>query len=283
MQLCTSEPRTGLHKLACSGADADPLPSPLALTEAVAGAVRQSGAETALFFYSLCFFIRMSHTPPSPTPTSSVPPYPHTPTHPSDTVLEPSQIKKLIAMRKCWMTLHRDITVGAGAFFLNCWIFCFSSCLYFSTPGPRLPLVPRRDLCQSAVGHRDILWHRPPLRLPLCLLEALLAAMAGQGGRRPEPDIGAAARKRRRRKPRRHRRVVALTPAAAEEGGPLLILALPLPGPSGPAPPPFLWPGGAGEGRGRRCDRGTTRNPGALVPGYGLLPQQCWWELADIS
>ncbi|KAA8585466.1 hypothetical protein FQN60_004160 [Etheostoma spectabile] len=97
-----------------------------------------------------------------------------------------------------------------------------------------------RDLCQSAVGHCDILRHRPPLRLPLRLLEALLAAMEGQGGRRPEPDIGVATRKRRCWKPRRHRGLVTLTPLAAEEGGPLLVLALPLPGPAGSAPPPFL-------------------------------------------
>lgn len=145
---------------------------------------------------------------------------------------------------------------------------------FFTLPS-RLPLVPRRDLCQSAVRHRDILWHRPPLRLPLCLMEALLAAMAGQGGRRPEPDIGVAARKRRRRKPRWHWRLVPPTAAAAEEGGPVLVLTLPL---LGPAPSPLLWPGGAGEGGSRGCGWGTARDPGALLPGYGLLPQQCRWE-----
>lgn len=97
--------------------------------------------------------------------------------------------------------------------------------------------------------------------------------MAGQGGRRPEPYIGVAARERRRRRPRR--RVVALTPADAEEGGPLFLLALPLPG---SASPPLLRPGGAGEGGGGSCGWRTTWDAGALLPGYGLLPQQCWWE-----
>lgn len=133
-----------------------------------------------------------------------------------------------------------------------------------------LPLVPCRDFCQSAVGHRDILRHRPPLRLPLCFLEALLAAMAGQGGRRLEPYVRVAARERRGGRPRR--RVIAITPADAEEGGPLLVLSLPLPG---SASPPLLRPGGAGEGGGRRCGWRTTGDPGALLPGYGLLPQQC--------
>lgn len=136
--------------------------------------------------------------------------------------------------------------------------FCLPSTSSVFPPFTSPFLLLCRDLCQSAVGHRDILRHRPPLRLPLRLLEALLAAMAGQGGRWPEPDIGVAARKRRRRKPRRPRGVVALTPAAAEEGRPLLILALPDSGPAGPASPTFLRPGGAGEGGGRRCGWGAT-------------------------
>lgn len=209
-------------------------------------------------------------------PTSSTPSYPHThpqpSTHPPDRILEPPQIKKLITMRKCWMSLRRDITVGVGVFFK--WLILFIA----SPSSPCLPPLSYRDLCQSPVGHRDVLWHRPSLSLPLRLLEALLAAMAGQGGRRPEPDIGAAARKRRRRKPRGRRPGGALAPAAAEEGGHLLVLALPHPGPAGPAPPPFLWFGGAGEGGGRGCGWGAKWDPGALLPGHGLLPQQCWWE-----
>lgn len=148
---------------------------------------------------------------------------------------------------------------------------CFLFALFF-LPLPLCFLLLCRDLCQSAVSHRDILRHRPPLRVPLRLLEALLAAMAGQGGWRPEPDVGVAARKRRRRKPRRSRGIVALTPAAAEEGGPFLVLALPNSGPAGTASPPFLRPGWAGEGGGRSCGRGATWDPGALLPGYGLLP-----------
>lgn len=95
-------------------------------------------------------------------------------------------------------------------------------------------LVPLcRNLRQPAVGHRDVLRHRPPLRVALRLLEALLAAMAGQGGRRAEPDVGAAARDRR---VGRGRGAVAFTPAAAEEGGPLLFLALPFAGAAGTPP-----------------------------------------------
>lgn len=75
----------------------------------------------------LLFFIRMSHTPPTlPNPTSLPPPIRTTPQHhhhhhhySSDTVLELLQIKKHLSMRKCRMTLHRDITVGVGVFF-NC-------------------------------------------------------------------------------------------------------------------------------------------------------------------
>lgn len=96
--------------------------------------------------------------------------------------------------------------------------------------------VFHRYLRQPAVGHRDILRHRPPLRLPLRLLEALLAAVARQGGRGDKPDVGFVARNRRNREPRRSRGVVSLTPAAAEEGWPIVILALPLPGPAGPPP-----------------------------------------------
>lgn len=109
---------------------------------------------------------------------------------------------------------------------------------FLSSPCP--PLVFCRDLCQSAVGHRDILWHRAPLCLLICFLETLLAPMAGQGRRRAELDIRVAAWKCWGREPRRRRRVLTLTSPAAEEGGPLLILALPLPRAAGPASPPFL-------------------------------------------
>lgn len=152
---------------------------------------------------------------------------------------------------------------------------CVNSSLYL------LPVVLCRDLCQSAVGHCDILRHRPPLRLPFRLLEALLATMAGQGGRRSEPDIGVASWNRRCRKPCSCRGLVTLTPAAAEERGPLLVLALSHPWPAGPAPPPFLWPSGAGEGWGRRRGWRAKWDPGALLPGHGHLPQQCWWESKD--
>lgn len=71
--------------------------------------------------------------PPSLIPTSS-PLHIHTsPQHhhhhhqyPSDTILEPSQIKKLLSMRKCGMTLHRDITVSVGVFFFFFIIVCQS-------------------------------------------------------------------------------------------------------------------------------------------------------------
>lgn len=133
---------------------------------------------------------------------------------------------------------------------------------------------PCRNLRQPAVGHCDILRYCPPLRLPLCLLEALLAAMAGQGGWGAQPDVGAAARNRRAG---RSPRAVPFTPAAAEEGGPVLVLALPLAGTAGT--PPLLWPGGARERGGRRGGWRAKRNPRALIPGYGLLPQQCWWAM----
>lgn len=100
--------------------------------------------------------------------------------------------------------------------------------------------------------------------------------MEGQRGRRPEPDLGAAAWKRRRGKPRGHRGLLTPTAPAAEEGGTLLVLALPLAGTAGTAPSPFLRPGGVGEGGGGRRGRGATGVPGAVLPGHGLLPQQCW-------
>lgn len=65
-------------------------------TEA-AGAVRQSGAETALFFYSGHFFIWMSHTPSSPTPIS-LPPR----THP--------QIHRPLRLRDCSDTILKAHT-----------------------------------------------------------------------------------------------------------------------------------------------------------------------------
>ena len=87
------------------------------------------------FLLFVHFFIRMSHTPPSPTRTSSIPPPISTPPPtPSDTVLEPSQIKKLITMRKCSMTLHWDITVDV--FSSHCWSFCFSSLYLLHSPLP---------------------------------------------------------------------------------------------------------------------------------------------------
>lgn len=108
-----------------------------------------------------------------------------------------------------------------------------SSILQFLYFAPSFCSSLCRNLRQPAVGHRDVLRHRPPLRVPLRLLEALLAAMAGQGGRRAEPDVGAAARDRR---VGRGRGAVAFTPAVAEEGGPLLFLALPLAGAAGTPP-----------------------------------------------
>lgn len=107
--------------------------------------------------------------------------------------------------------------------------------------------------------------------------------MAGQGGRRSEPDIGVASWNRRCRKPCSCRGLVTLTPAAAEERGPLLVLALSHPWPAGPAPPPFLWPSGAGEGWGWRRGWRAKWDPGALLPGHGHLPQQCWWESKDMQ
>lgn len=98
----------------------------------------------------------------------------------------------------------------------------------------RLRLPSCRDLRQSAVRHRHLLRRRPPLRLALRLLEALLVAMAGQGRRRPEPDVRTASRERRHRGPGRR---LAVAASDAAEGRPLVLVALPV---LGPAPPPLL-------------------------------------------
>lgn len=77
------------------------------------------------YFILLTFYIRMSHTPPFTIPNTHIltltyphaeNPQPHP--HSTVTILEPSHIKKLITVRKCRMTLHRDITVGVGVFLI---------------------------------------------------------------------------------------------------------------------------------------------------------------------
>lgn len=129
---------------------------------------------------------------------------------------------------------------------------------------PPFTLHSHRDLCQPAVRHRHFLRHRAALRLSLRLVEAVLAAMAGQGGGRSEPDLGAAARQRRPRG-----RGLAAAATHAEKGRPLVLLALPL---AGPTPPTLLRSGGARGGPGGWCGGRAPRDPGALLPGHGLLP-----------
>lgn len=176
-------------------------------------------------------------------------------------------MSKSVRLSCIWLKIYLLKTIFSS---YVCWM------RFLLVSSPCLPLVFCRDLCQSAVGHRDILWHRAPFCLLICLLETLLAPMAGQGRWRTELDIRVATWKCWGREPRRRRGVLTLTPAAAEEGGPLLIFALPLSRSAGSASPPLLWPGGAGEGGGWRCSWGATWDPGALLPGHGLIPQQCW-------
>lgn len=126
LQVRVSSMRTCAH----SSAEVIKFPGPRALSAAAAaGTVQQSGAEMALFcifyFILLTFYIRMSHTPPFTIPNTHIltltyphaeNPQPHP--HSTVTILEPSHIKKLITVRKCRMTLHRDITVGVGVFLI---------------------------------------------------------------------------------------------------------------------------------------------------------------------